>query len=507
MTLVATPMALSLMAASSERTRRPTPKANAANAAAAAAAADCDAFTREVEGALDAPLGLANLLRMSEGLQREFRERLRSSSSCMLPSYNYTLPRGDERGRYLALDVGGSTFRVALVDLAGTDRARQPVTIVRMESWRIDERVRALEGHAFFDWMADRVRDMLAKDGSKHGRGSAPLRMGLAWSFPVEQTSTRTGTVLGMGKGFHGCRAMLGQDLRELTMRACRRRGLDVEMDAIVNDSSAALLSRAYVDPRARMAVVVGTGVNAAVHLPVSVLGAAKFGSRPGGGRPQRAGHVLVNTELSMFGRASMSRTRWDDALNASSDQPDFQPLEQLVGGRYLGELVRLILVEATHAMGLFAGGLPELLHRPYSLSARATAAIELDETPGLRHTAALFHTAYACATPATHSDLLFVRRVCQLVSRRAAAYLAVGIHALCALSDDGSPTSEATSISCSGSVIEKYPGFRATCQRYLDALTEASRARPYVLEPAGESAVVGAAVAVALARVDEEDC
>jgi len=104
---------------------------------------------------------------------------------------------------------------------------------------------------------------------------------------------------------------------------------------------------------------------------------------------------------------------------------------------------------------------------------------------------------------PPTYADLHFVRRVCQLVSQRAAAYLATAIHGLWSLRTSAEGLSPASAghvtIGCNGAVIEKYPSFKALCQTYLDELTELSGAEPHsvVLETAIESAIFGAAVAV----------
>ena len=183
-------------------------------------------FCRELDRAFLAPLEPHQLLSMSEKLQHQFQERLQSSTYSMLPSYNCILPTGDERGDYLALDMGGSTLRVAMVQLAGrSGDGRPPLRIKAMESFDIGDKVKALEGRAFFDWMADRVEEMLAHHGHPPGHNAKPLSMGLAWSFPVEPTSRKSGALLGMmGKGFNASRGILGQDLGELIMRACRRK-------------------------------------------------------------------------------------------------------------------------------------------------------------------------------------------------------------------------------------------------------------------------------------------
>jgi len=130
---------------------------------------------------------------------------------------------------------------------------------------------------------------------------------------------------------------------------------LDIRLDAIVNDSSSALLARAYVDPTTSLALILGTGVNAAVHLPIASLHPSKFGPRTMPADTNTA-YVLTNTELSMFGRNILPMTRWDERLNNNHIHPDYQPFEYLIAGAYMGEIVRLIIYEATATVGLFSG-------------------------------------------------------------------------------------------------------------------------------------------------------
>ena len=270
-----------------------------------------------------------------------------------------------------------------------------------------------------------------------------------------------------------------------------------------MNDSSATLLSRAYEDPATRFAVTLGTGFNIAVHLPTTTLASSKYKGYPQKWRDE-ATHVLVNTELSMFGgKTVFPMTRWDEQLNEAHVRPDFQPFEHMISGRYLGELVRLIIVEAVRTAGLFGGELPGKLDEAYSLDAGTIAALELDESKNLADAISLFHSKHPLSRPPTYNDLYFVRQVSQLVAHRAAAFLAAGIHSLWILRTKSEGLTPATAgkmaIGCNGSVIEKYPLFRQLCQSHLDDLTAASGAAPksISLEIAVESAIFGAAVAV----------
>ncbi|KAL2218023.1 putative hexokinase [Thermoascus aurantiacus ATCC 26904] len=492
-----------------------------------------DDFFQEIERLFTAPLGTQNMLRMSEKTREQFRACLQSSPVCMLPSYNHTLPTGEEKGTYLALDVGGSTFRVALIELCGRSEGMR---IIRVSSSPIDSAVKLLEGTAFFDWMAEKIDAMLAEVDEKYGRNSVPLPMGLSWSFPIDQTSIRSGLVIHMGKGFLCSNGTVGQELGDLIIKACRKRNLNVQMEAIVNDSSAALLCRAYIDPKTRMSLILGTGTNVAIHFPVREIGIGKFGARPEGWF-ERAKHVIVNSEMSMFGGGILPMTRWDEVLNRTHLRPDYQPLEYMVTGRYLGEIVRLIIVEAVETAGLFGGELPHSMREPYSFDTAIVAFLEADTSPSLASSCALLQKEHTFHVSPSVDDLRFLRRVCSVVSRRAAGYLATAIHSIWCLRNEAEfPVSSSTSvpstkqaeestqvtvteceeqqsrsltIACDGSVINKYPGFKDRCQKYLDVLAQQTEypsgvleesERPSVsLELAPESAILGAAVAVAI--------
>ncbi|KAI9699531.1 MAG: hypothetical protein M1820_007162 [Bogoriella megaspora] len=471
-----------------------------------------DDFLAEVKTLFEAPLDPAKLLVMSKQLQGQFDLKLQNSNVCMLPSYNHTLPSGQERGSYLALDVGGSTFRVALVELGMS--AEKSMEIKVMQCHKIDNAVKALKGREFFDWMAVRIQETIDGYNREVLHGSESLAMGLSWSFPIEQTSICGGYLLQMGKGFAITQGVQGVNVKELIVEACKKQNLNVRLRAIVNDSTATLLSRAYVDNTTRMALILGTGTNAALHLPVTALAHEKFGERSQSWYDQ-AKHVIVNTEFSMFGKNILPTTRWDDYLNITHIHPDYQPFEHLMSGRYLGEIVRLILLEAVQTAGLFGGQMPQSLTQPYTLDTGIIAVFEADDTPTLAKSQAAFQSAHPLESPPTFEDLIFIQRVSSLISRRAAAYLATGIHSLCTLRarSEGITAANAdhVSISCNGSVIEKYPGFKLETQRVLDQMVELDGGRQresgggVSLDISYESAIFGAAVAASC--VDLHGC
>jgi hypothetical protein len=143
-------------------------------------------FMHEVSRLFEQPLQLQNLLSISNRLQSEFAEKLQASNISMLPSYTSTLPTGNEKGSYLALDVGGSTLRLALVELQGRNSKEGSMKIVKMFSHKIDNAVRGLKGREFFDWMADRIKELVSHPEVQRAHSDDIYDMGVAWSFPIE---------------------------------------------------------------------------------------------------------------------------------------------------------------------------------------------------------------------------------------------------------------------------------------------------------------------------------
>ena len=143
-------------------------------------------LARDVQSQFEVSMSPNDLLAMSGKLQKQFKKRLQSSGMCMLPSWNYTLPSGHEKGQYLALDVGGSTLRVAFVELVGSQTGIQPFRIARLHTHKIDAHVKGLRGHTFFAWMAEKIEQLLREPDVERMCGSATLSIGLSWSFPIQ---------------------------------------------------------------------------------------------------------------------------------------------------------------------------------------------------------------------------------------------------------------------------------------------------------------------------------
>lgn len=463
---------------------------------------NCDSqdFLDRVEKAFCGSLHDRLLLSFSCKLKSQFYDRLQDPS-CLLPSFHYQLPSGTECGKFIALDLGGTTLRVALIKLCGNIHSGKKSEILNIKSFKITSSVKALSGHCFFQWMAERIEETLVDQDLFN----SIFPMGISWSFPIEQTSHRSGRLMEMGKGFSAADGLIKQDLGKLIQDCCRDRGLNVHLDAIINDSSASFLSTAYVDASTRFALILGTGLNAAVYLPVHLFTPSKFGIRP----PEwhaLAEQIIVNTEMSMMGKDFLPVTKWDIELRSDLPNPEFQPFEYFVGGRYLGEIVRLVLIDGIENAGLFGGIVPPSLREKYSLDTQTISEIEVDHGSSLAKIYQILSDRNPLVVVPTARDLLALRFISSHVVHRATRLVAAGVHALWEFRREVTNLSgkdySQTLVACNGSVIENYPGFATNCQDHLDCLIQASGGVKGQVKLVfnNESSLIGAAVASATA-------
>ena len=124
----------------------------------------------------------------------------------------------------------------------------------------------------------------------------------------------------------------------------------------MTNDTIATLASLAYTNAfhnsRVVMGLICGAGCNSAV--PMKLADVQKEKTQHIREKAPDATETVVSTEWTLRGAAAPLQehgivTDWDKELEAHSDRPGFQPFEYLVGGRYMGELVRIICFEWFH--------------------------------------------------------------------------------------------------------------------------------------------------------------
>lgn len=157
------------------------------------------------------------------------------SSLQMENTYIPELPDGTEEGKYLALDLGGTNFRVLLLELANGQILKE-----EFKFYHISDEARLGCGIELFDYLADCVKDFM---GLKKIPIDAKMPMGFTFSFPMKQHSLHSAELVTWTKSFN-CPSVVGRDVVELLQTSLRKHGmLNIEVLCILNDTTGTLVS------------------------------------------------------------------------------------------------------------------------------------------------------------------------------------------------------------------------------------------------------------------------
>ncbi len=160
-------------------------------------------------------------------------------------------------------------------------------------------------------------------------------------------------------------------------------------------------------------------------------------------------GHANVDRQgaFDSFEHENLPRTKYDQIIDETSNKPGEQAFEKLISGRYLGEILRLIICELIDEGVLFLGQNTYKIEIPYSLDTAFLSLMESDPTDELLMIIGIFSHFFALET--TLAERQFFRALAKLVARRAARLSACGIAAIvskmgyleegCAVGADGS--------------------------------------------------------------------
>ncbi len=264
---------------------------------------------------------------------------------------------------------------------------------------------------------------------------------------------------------------------------------------ALVNDTVGTLMASAYVDGKTQIGSIYGTGNNAAYMERSDQVRKANGIALPGDS------HMAINCEYGAFDNSAkvLPFTQYDIEIDRSSPRPGEQRYEKLVAGLYLGEIMRLILVDLHARDKVFRGQDGSRLRRPYALDSSVLANMETDRA-GVSSRILLRETLGV--TPDV-SECKFCSAVARLVSRRSVRLYACGIAALVRKRGMKQPH-----VAVDGSVFAKYPGFP---ERAMEALREIlglpqGSDEPVRFVPAVDGSSVGAAVIAAMATKLERE-
>ncbi|KAL0899589.1 hypothetical protein Bca101_083550 [Brassica carinata] len=453
---------------------------------------------KDLEESFETPLG--RLRQMVDAIAVEMQAGLVSEGGSklkMLLTFVDALPNGSERGTYYALHLGGSYFRIIRVHLGGQ---RSTLEVQDIERHSIPTSLLNSTSEVLFDFLASSLQKFIEKEG-KESISSQDVKRELAFtfSFPVKQTSLSSGVLIKWTKGF-AISEMAGEDIAECLQGALDRRGLDIHVAALVNDTVGALSYGHYHDPDTIAAVVFGTGSNACYLERTDAIIKCQ--------NPRTtSGSMVVNMEWGNFWSSRLPRTSYDIELDAESLNSNDMGFEKMIGGMYLGDIVRRVILRMSQESDIF-GPISSILSTPFVLRTNSVSAMHEDDTPELHEVAAILKHLGVPKVPLKVRKL--VVKICDVVTRRAARLAAAGISGILKkVGRDGSGEGvgrrrsdkqmmKRTVVAVEGGLYSNYKMFREYMDEALIGILGEDVARHVVIKAMEDGSSIGSALLLA---------
>ena len=262
-----------------------------------------------------------------KGIAHAFREKveegLNKNNAEIQCIPTFILPKAtDVKGKALVLDLGGTNYRVAIVDFS----TEKPI-IYPNNGWKKDMSIMKSPGYTreeLFKELADLIVEIKREE---------EMHIGYCFSYPSESIPGGDARLLRWTKGVD-IREMVGQFVGKPLLdylnekNKIRFTGVKVLNDTIAS-LFAGLTDKSY---DAYIGLIVGTGTNMATFIPSDKI--TKLDPEC-----HVQGLIPVNLESGNFYPPFL--TAVDDTVDATSDSLGKQRFEKAVSGMYLGDILK----------------------------------------------------------------------------------------------------------------------------------------------------------------------
>lgn len=441
-------------------------------------------FTQKLQLSSEAYTNVSKLLldEMEIGLSKDKYDQ---AVLKMLATYVRSVPDGSEKGKFLGLDLGGTNFRVLVVNIDGKK--------IEMQSqiFAVPQNIMTGTGAQLFDHIAECIATFLENQGLKN----VQLPLGFTFSFPCRQTGLTASSLIKWTKGFTA-KGVEGEDVVKLLFDAVNRRAkrdFNIDIVAVVNDTTGTLMSCAHDEPACNMGVIVGTGTNACYIEQLENV-------KRWDGDFNDPKEVLINMEWGALGdnnRMNFARCDIDEIIDRESINPGFQKFEKMISGMYMGELTRILLVQLAENKLLFNGVAPESIKKKNSFFTKYVSEIEAEKKGVYTKLREIFNDDLG-VDKLSDEECKIIRHACECVSRRAAFLTGATIATVLNKMNEKEST-----VGVDGSVYRFHPHFHNLLVEQIGKmLTPGLKFKIMLSEDgSGKGAALVAAVAVRLAE------
>ncbi|KAL4870460.1 hypothetical protein BDV12DRAFT_58451 [Aspergillus spectabilis] len=420
---------------------------------------------------------------IDEGLSEE------GATLSQIPTFVTSVPNGTEKGLYLAVDLGGTNFRVCSIDLHGNNNfslTQSKIMIPR-------ELMTSGSSKELFLFLARQIESFLRIHHNDHFEAHLKRKvaakeedlfdLGFTFSFPVRQLGINKGTLIRWTKGFDIPDAV-GQDVCALLQDAIDELSLPVRVAALVNDTVGTLMARSYTSPGETgtfLGAIFGTGTNGAYVENLNRV--TKMNKIEHSDYDKSTGEMIINAEWGSFDNhlSVLPNTKYDQQLDADSNNPGIQMFEKRVSGMFLGEILRLALLDLhrNESLGLFKSSssseafIPEAssFYRQWGIDTSLLSLVEADKSKDFEQIKSALKD-HLKIERASDNDCKAVQTIVHAIGKRAARLAAVPLAAIL-ISTGKLQTDDLVDVGVDGSLVEYYPNFEGYLREALREVPE----------------------------------
>lgn len=421
---------------------------------------------------------LANLRKtFSDEVMKGLQDGLKSSSIQMENTYIYELLDGTEEGDFLALDLGGTNFRVIMLKLKA-GRIKEEF----IEYYSVPENLRLGPGVDLFDFLAECIQDFCTKRSVNVDK---PISLGFTFSFPMVQHALDIGVLVNWTKSFN-CPGVIGEDAVKFLNDSLSKLGLaNVKVVAILNDTTGTLVAGVHDYPDCGIGLILGTGTNGAYLEKVDRIIRWESGTKEG------LDNVIVDPEWGAFGDngcIDFIKTVWDRELDDNSLLPKSFTYEKYFAGKYLGELTRIILLSVYDAG--YLNNCPDQLRLSGNLSTEQVSHISQDIIDGVSENTIKCLESLGCDS--TKDAVEVLQYIVELLVERASVLVAVPLAYF--LDRMNRPS---TTIAVTGSLYKLHPNLGTKLEKKIALMTD----QPFKFGLSDDGSGKGAGLVAAIAQ------
>lgn len=389
------------------------------------------------------------------------------SSLAMLPTYIEADKDVPVNEKVIAVDAGGTNFRVATVYFNENGEA----VIERSKSYRMPGVEEQVSKEEFFGTMAGYIAEVI----------ETSERIGFCFSYANEMLPNKDGRLICFSKEIMAPEVvgeLIGENLRSAIAALGYH---DDKHIVLLNDTVTTLLGGQAAFGRrvfdGYIGFILGTGTNCCyVEENENITKCKDL-------EPTKS--QIINTESGGFGKAP--RGSIDDEFDASTMNPGVNVFEKMISGAYLGMLCLRTAQNGAKA-GLFSGVTAEKL--------LATERFESKDISDFMYNPKGGNVPARTCKGGGENDIATLACLVDALVERAAKLTAINLSSVVLKSQKGLDAAHPICIVAEGTTFYELKSLKERVESYLKSYLEGQKGRYYEIVRIEDATLVGAAIA-----------